>query len=191
MPKSSSGNSSSLSFGTGISTGDGAATVLSHDQLLGRYLKEHAQSRPLTDPSIASQETEVSGDVAPWLGAVQRRLNASIGITGASTDDGTWLEKDVVAAANSFFEVTSYLLPGEPYLYALHSGELVAEFENAPYRMTLILSKDAAIALAAIGGETIHKRISLTAAAPQVLRRELSTIIDGLHTDQHGLEAKR
>jgi hypothetical protein len=127
---------------------------------------------------------------ASWLGAVQRRLNASIGIEG-TISDGTWLPRDVVTAANNFFDATSSLLPSEPYLYSSRAGNLVAEFENKLGRMTLILSKDTAVALASVGKERIQKRIDLAGVTPARLRSDISGITDRLRTTHGSVGTKR
>lgn len=175
MPGPTASRSASINFLTEASTGNAPSIDArpSVDAPLDNYLG--AQARALY----------VAGMVAPWLGNVQRRLNASIGIAGAP-NDGSSLPKDVVLAANSFFEATSYMLPNEPHMYASHSGDLVAEFESNAGRMTLIVSKDQAVALAVVGNEMIQKNISLTATAPAALQDQLSTITDRLRIRLHG-----
>jgi hypothetical protein len=85
-----------------------------------------------------------------------------------------------VKAANTLFVAVSNILPGEPYLYSSRAGNLVAEFENKVGRMTLIVSGDAALALASVGQERIEKRFELAGATPERLRNELTGIADRL-----------
>jgi hypothetical protein len=174
-----------LTFLTGTSTAN-TTTTFAHlkTPAHGWYSSDAIGAFNVRDPIDSFQ---VSGPVAPWLGAVERRLNASIAITGsAEENDGTALNKDVVTAANAFFAATSSMLPSEPYLYGLPTGELVAEFEAQKGRMTIVISSDTATAMSVVDGETLHREIALQAATPDDLQSNLSAIMDRLGTDKHG-----
>jgi hypothetical protein len=125
--------------------------------------------------------------VAPWLADVQRRLSGSIAMRGGTAlHDRTGLAREVVRAANSFFELTSDLLPAEPYLYSSQSGDLVAEFSAPLGRMTIIISTDSAIAHASVGGRITQKSFVLTPEAQNSLRPEIDAITSPLRAGIHG-----
>ena len=128
---------------------------------------------------------------ASWLANVQRRLSNSVGLDTAAPD-GQWLTKGVVAAANTFFQATSDLLPTEPHLYSSTQGDLVAEFQGVEMPMTVILSPSTAIALAVVGGQPLKFTIPITATPAGALRSELTRITAILRAKQHGsVDAER
>jgi|HubBroStandDraft_1064217.scaffolds.fasta_scaffold74976_2 hypothetical protein len=136
--------------------------------------------------AIQSGLLDVSPAVAPWLADVQRRLNASIGTpveTGQRT--GAWLKSDVVSTANRLFEVSSTLFPSAPHLYGSRDGDLVAEFTNQVGSMTMVVTKDSALAFAVVGSKTFQKTLSLDAMVSTTVARELSEITRRLSTDSH------
>lgn len=178
MTEATASRSASISIGTEPAVGPTAPT---QPTVVGPP-RSYTENQYFMTPDAQLYSVEPAS--APWLGAVQRRLNASIGIEG-STIDGTWLPEDVVTAANTFFNATSYLFPSEPYIYSSRVGNLVAEFESNLGRMTLILSKDSALALASVGPEKIQKRIDFASATPARLRSDVSGITDRLRTS-HG-----
>jgi len=125
--------------------------------------------------------------IAPWLGAVERRLNASIGVDGSKgLTDGTHLSKEIVAAATKFFAATSYMLPTEPYLYAIPGGELVAEFDDgSDGRMTVVISDETVLALTIVNGQSVYKEIPIKAQTSATLQKDLASVTDRLNTDKH------
>jgi hypothetical protein len=137
---------------------------------------------------IASNKITIDTPIAPWFGAVQRRLMASIGTYGSKElESGAALTKEVVTAANSFFAAASNLLPGEPYLYGLPHGRLVAEFTTRAGGMTVVISEKGALAMTSVGGETVHLQISLgPEMTPQQVQKDLSKVTSHLRTDTHG-----
>jgi len=196
MPDPTAGHSANIDFVTGTSTAGTSttgATTFAAPVGVGfdwMYFQKYLSALPRLAPHITQPESQLAGiptNAAPWLSAVQRRLNASIGTpSNAAQGGGAWLSKDVVMTANLLFEAASSLLPGEPYLYGSRNGDLVAEFKNDVGSMTMIVTKDAAIVFAVIGDETIHKTVSLNPIAPAVLASELSAITSRLNTVQHG-----
>ena len=65
-----------------------------------------------------------------WLGAVLERVqNSIVPKDRESENDGRWLTEEVAASASAFFEMTSDMLPSEPYIYSSQNGDLVAEFD--------------------------------------------------------------
>jgi hypothetical protein len=144
---------------------------------------------PMFEPQndLASVTMTTGSPIAPWLGAVERRLNASVGVDGSKDlQNGTHLSKEIVAAATKFFAATSYMLPAEPYLYAIPGGELVAEFnDGSDGRMTVVISDETVLALTIVGGQTVYKEISIKAQTSATLQKDLATVTDRLHTDKH------
>jgi hypothetical protein len=191
MPYPTADHSASVSFVLGTSTASAPTSDdATYRKALDEYLKASSTRRLVIDASALDRNTNITNTVAPWLGAVQRRLNASIRIDGsAEMPEGPWLSKEVVGSANVFFDATSNLLPSEPYLYGLPTGELVAEFDSNAGRMTLIVSKDTATALATVEGDVVHKSIKLVANTPAAMRSELSAVVSRLRIKQDGVEA--
>jgi hypothetical protein len=60
-----------------------------------------------------------------------------------------WLDLNSATLALQFFSATADLLPGEPYIYATHSGDLVAEFEAETANLTAVISEAHIILFAA------------------------------------------
>jgi hypothetical protein len=134
----------------------------------------------------ASELPEVSPPPAPWLGAVQRRLNASIGVEGATARrDGSSLTKEVVTNANAFFQATSNVLPAEPYLYGSKAGDLIAEFEGRLGRMTVVITKRNALAFAVMGKNTFRKQLEVP-FAPAFIRHEVADIASRVGSGCYG-----
>jgi hypothetical protein len=100
--------------------------------------------------------------------------------------DGRWLGRDVYLAANSFFQITSDLLPAEPHLSSSAEGDLVAEFASSVGRMTLIVTRDSAFAFAVVGGKPLQSVLGLTPIEPAKLRAELGRVTDALRAASHG-----
>jgi hypothetical protein len=174
-----------LTFVTATSTG----TVTPIDFEKFRALVQgYAVSSAASSSAIPGQATITAGaPVASWLGAIERRLNASIGLDGSpDLKSGTHLSKEIVAAATSFFAATSYMLPAEPHLYAIPSGELVAEFDDGGAgRMTIVISDKNALALAVVDGHAVYKDISLIANTSSDLQRDLASVTSRLDTEKH------
>jgi hypothetical protein len=118
-------------------------------ELQNRYAQalQHAMTlaairlEPLYKPNIAP--------VAAWLPAVERRIRDSIKPHGYENLGSTeWLGEDVGQAAIRFFQNAADILPGEPFIYASHTGALVAEFKNPRGALTTLISPDSVILFA-------------------------------------------
>ena len=124
---------------------------------------------------------------APWLATVQRRLSNSIGaIGGAAVGSGEWLARDVVFAANTLFQATSDLFPTEPHLSSSRTGDLVAEFQGAHGRLTLIVSAKMALAFVVTDNNTTEARIPLTVSQPIDLRAALAGVTSAVRGQRRG-----
>ena len=68
---------------------------------------------------------------ASWLSNVERRIRGSIPTSSEPlSNTGRWLEPQLAWQAINFFQATSDILPGEPYVYASLMGDLIAEFKG-------------------------------------------------------------
>jgi len=124
--------------------------------------------------------------VAGWLPAIELRIRGSIVPDGRdSENDGRWVAHDIAEAAVAFFEATSDLLPGEPFIYSSHSGDLVGEFEVGHGSMTIIVSRNFAIVFAAVEGTWTEETISLDAATLDGFRPELQRLTEKVRTGRH------
>lgn len=176
--------SSTIIYVTGTSTGTAAPT----DQLsFLTKLQLAKQSAVPQEPRIAGTGTTVHTPTASWLGDVQRRLNASIGVSGGSDLlSGAALASGVVSTANNFFGAVSSLLPSEPYLYGLPHGRLVAEFKTPHGGLTLVISETSALAMSTLNGEAIHQSIPLFARPASEIQKDLAKFTSHLGIDEHG-----
>jgi hypothetical protein len=164
------------------------AKLPSIDELrLEGYLQDYADVVPLSEYRPESELPSLTSTPAPWLGAVQRRLNASIGLEGIEgRNDGAWLIKEVVSNANSVFDAASNLFPSEPYLYGSRAGDLVAEFEGKEGRMTMVVTKEALITFAVAGKKTIRRQMKLIPFTPADIRRGVADIANSLGSGSYG-----
>jgi hypothetical protein len=126
---------------------------------------------------------EVRPVSAKWLGAVQKRITDSIAIAGASPSvEGSYLDQTIAHSANSVFEMTSDILPSEPFIYRSKGGDLVAEFQADYGKLTAIISQSYVIAFASVGEVAVEKHINLEEANFRTLRTELQKITKALCT---------
>ncbi len=177
-------STASVAFVTDTSS---ASTEPADPAAIAAYLGTQAAHTPSTQVVLGAPVAYPRPQTASWLGAVQRRLNGSIGVRdGEALRDGTALSMEVVSRANSFLEATSDLLPAEPYIYGSGNGDLVAEFNVPNGQMTLIISTDFAIAYAAVGGHGVQRTMTLKAGTTDTWRSALSAVTDTLQVRQHG-----
>lgn len=127
---------------------------------------------------------------ASWLPVVQGRIVASTAEDASEVqaiESGQLLKQEIVNAALHFFEKASDVLPGEPYIYASKTGDLVAEFEAPHGTMTTIVSESFALAFAVIAGEQpLERRFALTNDSTEPMRSELKALSDRMRTEQNG-----
>lgn len=138
-------------------------------------------------PSFLTAAVELrapSPIAAPWLGAVQRRLERSIA-SPDDPDDPTTISESIAAAAISFFEATSDVLPGEPYLYPSSQGDLIAEFKGSFGRLTSILGHEFLIVHAVVNDATIQQELPL-GDEYEGIRGNLRDISVKLNSMDHG-----
>jgi hypothetical protein len=155
--------------------------------LLRNYLQGYAEKITQAENRPESELPSFAPPPAAWLGAIQRRLNASIGVEGAGERrDGSSLTKEVVSNANSFFEATSNLFPSEPYLYGSRSGDLIAEFESDVGQMTVVVTSRNLIAFAVVGNETVKKQLAIVPFASAAIRREIAELASRLGSGRYG-----
>lgn len=122
-----------------------------------------------------------------WLPNVERRLRDSTARdAGDAQDDGSTLPPEVVSAAERFFQLTSDILPGEPYLYASTKRDLVAEFHLQNGRMTSIIGSDFVISTAIINGHSAHRRLQVGRDTFDETRKKLRQLVTQLLAASHG-----
>jgi hypothetical protein len=125
-----------------------------------------------------------------WLSTVQQRIASSvvpIGITEGQ-NNGRWITQDIADAGAEFFQATSDLLPGEPFIYSSQGGDLVAEFESSAGTLTAIVSRQFVILFASIAGCLFEKKIEPGPDGLGVLRRELEGLAEKLVPGRHGVD---
>ncbi len=95
-----------------------------------------------------------------WFADTLRRVRASVRPTYSRENcGGPWLDQAVGDAAAVFFQNTSDLLPGEPFIYGSQLGDLVAEFKAEHGTMTTIVSPKFALLFAVIDGVPIERKV--------------------------------
>lgn len=154
------------------------ATVV--DRFMRRF-GPHDSGLSVIWPEAAVREVRPMS--AKWLGAVQKRITDSVAIAGTTPSvEGTCLNQAIAHSANAVFEMTSDILPSEPFIYSSRSGDLVAEFQ-APYgKLTTIISQSYVIAFASMGEVAVEKHIDLEGSNSNALRMELQKITKALCT---------
>jgi hypothetical protein len=131
-------------------------------------------------------ETPIAGPTriaAQWLTSVQERVYRSIMPIRQIENDGRWLSYDIAQTASNFFQVTSDVLPGEPYVYASEDGDLIAEFSAKHGTLTSIVTPTFVILFAVVDkGVPIERRFVFGSEKPTTLRRELQQLTKMLHS---------
>lgn len=124
---------------------------------------------------------------APWLPKLERRIKNSAAQPEEELldNDGSWLRRSVIDAADCFFRETSDVLPSEPYLYGSTKGDLVAEYNCPAGKMTQILGDRFVICFTVINGKTWHTELEVQDKDFEATRIELRRITKSL-AHKHG-----
>jgi hypothetical protein len=140
----------------------------------------------------AKTETLIQGPTrlrARWLSAVQERIQRSI-LPRDQENDGRWLAEEIAVSSSTFFETTSDLLPGEPYIYTSIKGDLVAEFQCDSGIMTGIITPEFVGLFAVIDGVPVERTLPLADPANST-RQGLQEFTETIRTKQHGAMGTR
>jgi hypothetical protein len=144
---------------------------------------ERAISQPFVPASIIGP-TRIP---AAWLPRVEKRLrDSTLSDNVDAQDDGSWLTGDIATAAERFFQATSDLLPGEPYMYSSTKGDLVADFKFNAGSMTSIIGSDFVFSSVAIDGRIAQQRLKLENKTTDETLHELRRLITTLLARDHG-----
>lgn len=152
------------------------------------HMRRLASSRPLllSDSKPEAQIRSPRPMTARWLSSIERRICGSIMPNGPeSVNGGQWLKRDIADAGVEFFQLTSDLLPGEPYIYSSHKGDLVAEFEAPHGTMTSVISQTFVLVFAIIDGTSIERGAPLSLNGLGALRPELKRLTEMLRTGRY------
>ena len=124
---------------------------------------------------------------AAWLETVQQRIRNSITISAEDyVNDGSSLQSAIAARAIRFFQGTSDVLPGEPYIYSSLDGDLVAEFRAECGSMTAIVGKQFAVTYAVVNGTVLDQTIELRDDNLASARQNLQQLTNNLRKGDHG-----
>lgn len=123
---------------------------------------------------------------ATWFRQVEKRISESSTPDPNLARGGRWLPQATAIAALRFFEATSDLLPGEPYIYGSPLGDLVAEFDGEKGTLTGVIGPNFTLLFAIVGGTPIKMTVSQDGSETE-LRSELKNLADSLRTGKHGL----
>lgn len=124
---------------------------------------------------------------APWLGILEERIKNSIRDQGASLEEEeALLEKPVAEQAIRFFQATSDILPGEPYIYSSDRGDLIAEHRSPLGHLTNIIGESFLLTFAVVDGKPIQKTFDIAQCDFQEARRELSKLSKRIRVDSYG-----
>ena len=121
---------------------------------------------------------------APWLGAVQRRLETSVATPDDRSNPAS-IAEPIASAAIAFFEATSDVLPGEPFLYPTTKGDVVAEFVGAHGRLTGILGSEHLLLHAVIDGKVMQYEANIGDDFNGI-RQQLKSLSLKLQPEDHG-----
>lgn len=152
--------------------------------VIERYVRWVTRSKPQLSDNKPEAYLYAPSPVQPkWLETTQRSIRESLLLSAREgTDGGRWLSQQVVNAANDFFQGTSDILPGEPFIYSSQKGDLVAEFQAEHGTMTSIVSSAFVLLFAVIDGVPIERRV----LDHRDLREEVRRLTELLRTGQHG-----
>ncbi len=118
---------------------------------------------------------------ALWLSNVERRILGSIATTNEPLlNTGRWLEPQLAWQAINFFQATSDILPGEPYVYASLMGDLVAEFKGPKGKLTTIVTKNSLTTYSVIGEHILKISFDLPVLNLQSARLKIRQVSDHL-----------
>lgn len=121
---------------------------------------------------------------APWLGAVQRRIETSVAASDDPSDPAA-ITEPIAMAAIAFFEATSDVLPGEPFLYPTGKGDVVAEFVTARGQLTGIVGSKRLLLHAVIDGSAVQHEANIGDDF-NLIRQQLRGLSLQLQARDHG-----
>jgi hypothetical protein len=122
-----------------------------------------------------------------WLTIVEDRLYRSVAPKDEEIEnDGRWLRPSVVLIATGFFQLTSDLLPGEPYICGSQGGDLIAEFKAKHGNLTSIVTPTFVLLFAVVDGLAVERRFVFGSDSPSTIRQELRGLTEMLRTGRHG-----
>lgn len=122
---------------------------------------------------------------APWFRQVERRIAESSTPDPNLARGSRWLSQATAIAALRFFEMTSDLLPGEPYIYGSPMGDLIAEFDGEKGTLTSVIGPSFTLLYAIVSGIPIKRKIS-PESGERELRSELKELAESLRTGKNG-----
>src|SRR5580692_11631639 len=118
---------------------------------------------------------------ASWLLNVYIRLLDSILASNESLPNtGRFLEPQLAWQAINFFEATSDILPGEPYVYTSLIGDLIAEFKGPKGKLTTVVTKNSLTTYSVIGDRILKISFDLPVLNLQSARLRIRQISDQL-----------
>jgi hypothetical protein len=124
---------------------------------------------------------------AQWLSAVERRLQDSVGVAEfESLRDGRSLSINIVTRGKVFFQMTSDLLPGEPYVYSSLRGDLVADFRKQGATLTYIVAPESLTALLAMDGNITRELIDLESSNQGEVRKQVQILTKRFRSGENG-----
>lgn len=176
--------SSTAAWGSEITINPLGIVYASDPELVSRFIRRFGQAKAnATVIWPAAGLNEIPPIPASWLDTVQKRITDSI-VTPDTTQgsEGSYLEPTIAHAANSVFERTSDILPGEPFIYSSRGGDLVAEFTAPHGKLTTIISQSYLIAFASIKDVAMERHIDLECTNSSFLRAELKQLSTALST---------
>lgn len=119
---------------------------------------------------------------ASWLANVERRLLGSIPMNNGEPvpNTGRWLELEIAWQAINFFQATSDILPGEPYVYTSRKGDLVAEFKVPKGKLTTIVGKTSLTSFSVVGDHIWRISFDLPVVNIQGARQKIKEVSEQL-----------
>jgi hypothetical protein len=133
---------------------------------------------------LARDPFQVGGPLpvrASWLSNVERRIRGSIANSNEPLPNtGRWLEPQLAWQAINFFQATSDILPGEPYVYASLMGDLIAEFKGPKGKLTTIVTKSSLTTYSVMGDRILKISFDLPVLNLQSARLKIRQVSDQL-----------
>jgi hypothetical protein len=117
-----------------------------------------------------------------WLASAEKVIQDSTAAADAvELDTGRWLRRDVAVAGLSFLREAADLLPGEPYFYSSHAGDLVADVVSKRSTITSIISPTFTLLFAVVDGITREPRRVDDVATLRAELRSLLQVVPSSH----------
>ena len=140
----------------------------------------------LPSDSISMDIATLGTAVPTWLARVEQRIRNSVEPAGKAVEnEGQWLPSNIVEVALPFLREVAETFPCEPFIYSSNRGDLIAEFDASPYRMTMVITPKSVLIYAVRGAAAFD--LTLDPSSPGLtLRQSIQGLIQRVRAGKYG-----